>query len=259
MNIIYHYLEETDSTNDRLKVMAESDAVEGTVLSAGRQIAGRGRRGHNWESPAGDSISTSMLLLPTDLTDEDIMILTPMAAVCVSLAIEALYELPTQIKWVNDVLLGGKKVSGILCEQMFQEDGRRAVIIGIGINVHQHAFPIEIADMATSIDAELSERQMPFSGRVARRELTECVWEKFSAIYERQKKDKTVVDEVLEEYRRRLVNIGQRCRVMDPRGEYEGEAVGIDKMGRLVIETGSGERRTIDAGEVSVRGIYGYV
>ena len=280
MELTFCYAPEVDSTNNRLKEAAETGATEGTVFSAGRQTAGRGRSGHTWESPRNESVSTSILLYPTELSVEETALLTPLAALAVADAIEELYRIPAQIKWVNDVLLFQKKVSGILAEQIWMRDGRRAVIIGIGINVHQQKFPGEIAGMATSIDLALSMREndgrkvkpawdgqedhFPKSGEIcrakkgSRKELTEQLWKDFIRYYEAFGKEKNL-SFVRDAYNARLINRGKRCRVLDPKGAYDGTAGDIDDHGRLWIRLDDGTMRAVDFGEVSVRGIYGYV
>ena len=158
---------------------------------------------------------------------------------------------------MNDVLLFQKKVSGILTEQIWTKDGRRAVIIGIGINVHQRNFPPEIADIATSVYLALTQSKA--DGRMrGRKELTETLWRNFTGYYERfvRKKDLAFV---MERYNERLINRGRRCRILDPKGAYEGTALGIDEAGRLSVRTDGGAVRAVDSGEVSVRGIMGYV
>lgn len=272
MTLTFQYIEETDSTNTQLKMAAERNIPEGTVLSAGRQTAGRGRSGHTWESPMGASVYTSLLLYPTQIPDDRLALLTPLAALAVCDAIDNLTGLSAQIKWVNDVLLSGKKVCGILTERIVTDEGRVAVIIGIGINVHQKEFPPEIAGMATSVDMELARREkMPDATGgtdgecrttprpIHRKALTEAVWQRFISYYEAFIREKNLAY-VQSAYNDRLVNKDRRCRVLDPGGAYEGTALGIDDAGRLLVErTDNGAVAAVDAGEVSVRGIYGYV
>ncbi len=295
MELEYHYFEEVDSTNTRLKEAAANGAPEGTVYCAGRQTAGRGRSGHDWESPQDESVATSLLLYPDGLSDEETALLTPLAALAVCDAIEGRYGLVTQIKWVNDVLVNEKKISGILTERVLTEDGRRAVVIGIGINVGQRTFPTALSEIATSVaiemegvegrtiawkesegeregqepegelterreqlEGERAERREPERERAERRELTEDVWREFLRYYETFVGKRTL-GFVRGKYNAKLVNRGRRCVVCDPEGAYEGEAIGIDGNGRLLIRTDEGDERAIDSGEVSVRGIYGYV
>ena len=272
MEIDYIYFDEIDSTNNELRRRVEEGSAdvlkEGTVVSAGRQTAGRGRSGHNWESPKDVSVSTSMILYPEEVPLPYIGRLTPMAAVAVSEAIEELYGLETGIKWPNDVLIGRKKVCGILTEMEPADDRVRYVIVGIGVNVHQREFPPEIAHMATSLDLALESVEgkstVPKDGGRKQglqethcRELTERIWERFGAHYEAFLKTKDL-SEVLDDYNRRLINRNEVVKVLDPQNPYEGVAECVDVAGRLLVRVGD-EIRRVDSGEVSVRGIYGYV
>ena len=141
MEVRERYYRTLDSTNNEAKKQAQTHCPEGTVISAGRQTAGRGRRGHDWETPQDEAVATSMILYP-DIPPEHL------AAVAVRRAISGLYGLEGQIKWPNDVVLKNKKICGILTE-MSAKDGRaRYVIVGIGVNVHNRVFPEELADKA---------------------------------------------------------------------------------------------------------------
>ena len=145
MELSWHYFDTIDSTNLEIHRMMKAGCPEGTVAHAGEQTAGRGRSGHDWESPPDVSVATSIALYPVGLSDEVIPRLTIVAAVSVVEAVEELYPLGCRIKWPNDILLGDKKICGILTER-FTEDypmsgGGTPVIVGIGVNVHQKDFP----------------------------------------------------------------------------------------------------------------------
>lgn len=178
MEVRERYYRTLDSTNNEAKKQAQTHCPEGTVISAGRQTAGRGRRGHDWETPQDEAVATSMILYP-DIPPEHLPGLTLLAAVAVRRAISGLYGLEGQIKWPNDVVLKNKKICGILTE-MSAKDGRaRYVIVGIGVNVHNRVFPEELADKATSIDLELPEGKSGDCGALRRR-----IWEEFVPCYE---------------------------------------------------------------------------
>lgn len=160
-----------------------------------------------------------------------------------------------QIKWPNDVVLNGKKLVGILTEMSAQVDYVNHIVVGTGINVHQADFPQEIAKTATSLKLELQE-----AGRnvqISRAELLGAVLFYFEQYYETylQTQDLSALQE---EYNSMLANIGRGVRVLDPLGEYEGTALGIDNKGQLLVDRGE-EVSEVSSGEVSVRGIYGYV
>ncbi|MCR4781186.1 MAG: biotin--[acetyl-CoA-carboxylase] ligase [Lachnospiraceae bacterium] len=250
MKLEFEYLNTIDSTNDEIRRRAEEGCKEGLIVSAGEQTKGKGRFGHKWESPKANSIATSILLRP-DMDVESISQVTILAAMAVSNTISNLYGLKTGIKWPNDVLINNKKICGILTEMKPENNIAKYVIVGIGINVHDQDFPEEIKDIATSIDIELSGK------KGSRKELTTAVWKEFEILYEKFliKKNLSYIKEL---YNSRLLNKDKKIKVMDPRGEYEAKALGIDECGKLIIEK-DGEEMKVDSGEVHVRGLYGYV
>lgn len=273
MSIHYIYYKSIDSTNNEIKRRLASGEYpdEFTVISAGWQTAGRGRIGHEWSSPEGVSVATSMVLYPrvlsgapkatewglseaTDrmLPEERVPQVTILAAMAVAYAIEELYGLAVQIKWTNDILLSEKKVCGILTERI---DG--AVVVGIGVNVYPSSFPPELAERATCIVDELlwgGGNEIVLS----RNELTKKIWEHFLVLYEKFLK-KQNLSFLLKEYNARLVNAGRIVRVMAPSGAYEAKAIEMDENGKLVVETADGKFVKIDSGEVHIRGRNGYV
>lgn len=250
--ISYHYFAEVDSTNQKARELALAGAPGGTVVCAESQTAGRGRRGKNWESPPGTSVYTSMLLYP-QLNGTAVSSLTLVAALAVRSAIARCFPLEPMIKWPNDIVLDGKKVCGILSEYDTGKDGRPFVIVGIGINVYPRPFPPELEKKAACLASASPSRAEPDR----RQALTEAVWEEFLRYYEilSQEGDFSLLKEEYENY---LVNRRRRVEVQDPLGAYCGTAVGIDASGALLVETKEGVKR-VDAGEVSVRGVYGYI
>ncbi len=243
------YFDVTDSTNIQAKRLAEEGAPHGTLVIAGRQEAGRGRRGRAWESPAQDGVFMTVLLRP-DLKPKDASMLTLVAAMAVAKAVRQLYGLPAMIKWPNDVLLSGKKICGILTEMSAEIDSVNYLVTGIGINVSNRKFEGEVSQMATSILLE--------GGKRARRvELIEAVWEQYEKYYDLFMK-KMDLSDIVEEYNGSLVNLGRQVRILDPKEPFVGTAEGITPKGELLVETGQGTRR-VSSGEVSVRGLYGYV
>ena len=254
MHASYIGLKECDSTNNEIKRrLSDGRLPEFTVVSADTQTAGRGRSGHEWNSPPGVSVSSSMVLYPKGLDPKVLPRLTPLAALAVCGAVEELCPLSATIKWPNDVLVHEKKVCGILTELLFTH-GEPTVIVGIGINVHTKEFPPEIKDTATSLDRELSETEPV---HISRQALTQRMWERFLKEYDRFRTQPDL-SAVRLEYDRRLINRGRTVTVLDPKGTFSGRASGIDETGRLLVETVDGIR-AVNAGEVSVRGIGGYV
>ena len=243
------YFDVTDSTNTQAKSLGEGDAPNGTLVVAGKQESGRGRRGRSFESPAGTGIFMTLLLRP-EIEPQNASMLTLVSALAVAKGIEHMVDLPVQIKWPNDIVINGKKVCGILTEMSAQMDYVNYIVIGIGINVSNEEFPEEIKDVATSIYLESGKH-------VNRAMLIEKIWEEFEDYYELYEKTQDL-SSLVKEYDSYLVNRGQKVRVLDPKEPYEGKAMGITDRGELIVDTWEA-RRLVSAGEVCVRGVYGYV
>ncbi len=243
------YFDVTDSTNTQAKSLGEGDAPNGTLVVAGKQESGRGRRGRSFESPAGTGIFMTLLLRP-EIEPQNASMLTLVSALAVAKGIEHMVDLPVQIKWPNDIVINGKKVCGILTEMSAQMDYVNYIVIGIGINVGNEEFPEEIKDVATSIYLESGKH-------INRAMLIEKIWEEFEDYYELYEKTQDL-SSLVKEYDSYLVNRGQKVRVLDSKEPYEGKAMGITDRGELIVDTWEA-RRLVSAGEVSVRGVYGYV
>ena len=244
----YHF-ETIDSTNKKAKELAQEGAVHGTLVTADLQVAGIGRRGRSWSSEKAAGIYMSMLLRPKINTDKASM-LTLVAALAVEKAIAELLDCQAMIKWPNDLVLNKKKICGILTEMALDGTEIDYVVIGIGINVNNKAFPEEIIQTASSLSIEL--------GREVDKELLiRAVWKQFTEYYElfMQTGDLSLLQDA---YEKVLINKGEKVKVLDPLGEYTGFAKGITNTGELIVDA-EGEIRYVSGGEVSVRGIYGYV
>ena len=249
----YHF-ETIDSTNKKAKELAQSGCPHGTLVTADAQEAGIGRRGRSWSSEKGAGIYMSMVLRPEIETDKASM-LTLVAAMSVEQAIKQIVrhaksDAEAMIKWPNDIVLQKKKLSGILTEMTLNGTEIDYVIVGIGINVNNQHFPKEISQTATSLSLELGTD-------VDRELLIMEVWKQFAVYYEKflQTMDLSLLRS---EYEDALVNKEKQVKVLDPLGEYIGTAKGITKTGELIVDTEAGIRY-VSGGEVSVRGIYGYV
>ena len=244
------YFDATDSTNVQAKRLAEAHAPHGTLVVSDRQDGGKGRRGRSWASPSGVGIWMSLILRP-EIAPSSASMLTLAAALAVREGIREETGLSPLIKWPNDLVLNGKKICGILTEMSTELMEIQYVITGIGINVNQREFPSEIRDTATSLSLE--------AGRCFRRSSL------IAAILKAFEKDYTAflktgdLSLLLEEYNACLVNRGKEVCILDPSGEYRAVAEGIDESGSLLVTLPDGTRREIISGEVSVRGIYGYV
>jgi len=251
------YFEELDSTNTEAKRIAEDpreSGWHGTVVVADMQCAGRGRRGRSWSSPHGAGLFFTILLKP-EINPENASMLTLVKAMAVVRGIHHAAGLKPQIKWPNDIVLHGKKIVGILTEMSAQVDYVNHIVVGTGINVHHREFPEEIAKTATSLDLEILRTGENCS--ISRSRLLGAVLEQFEGYYETYLQTQDL-SALMEEYNAMLVNRDQKVRVLDPLGEYEGIARGIDRRGRLLVDRND-ELVKVSSGEVSVRGIYGYV
>lgn len=239
-----------DSTNNRAKYLAEWGAPEGTLVTAESQTAGKGRRGRFWVSPPGTGIWFSLILRPEILPAYAPM-LTLAAALSVAEAIENVCGLPAKIKWPNDIVLSGRKVCGILTEMSAEQDQVHYVVVGIGINANMTEFPEEIRETATSLYLE--------SGKAVRR--SRVVAEVMACMERWYKKFLETCDltGLKEAYTARLANQNQQVLVLDSRQEYQGLCLGIDDQGLLLVKKEDGKIEKVMSGEVSVRGIYGYV
>lgn len=244
------FFEELDSTNEEAKRQAQAGAESGLLIVADKQTKGKGRRGRSWESPAGSNIFMSLLLRPT-LKMESASMITLVMALSVSEAITEMTGLSALIKWPNDIVENKRKTAGILTELFMDGDGSWYLICGVGINVNQKSFPRELAETATSLFLESDTE-------TDRRKLIEKVMERFDENYRTFCKKETMED-LMEAYNTLLVNKDAAVRVLDPKGEYEGMALGINREGELLVKKEDGSIEDVYAGEVSVRGIYGYV
>jgi len=245
-------LEQIDSTNTEAKRQAMSGAPEGLVVLAEEQTGGRGRLGRSFQSPKGTGLYLSALMRPR-LAPEETANLTAWVAVAVCDGIESCCGVRPRIKWTNDIVLGGKKLCGILTELGLESETNSLeyLVTGIGINTNQRRedFLPEIRDMATSLALEL--------GRPVRRaELAGHVIRALDRMYRGFPANKA---EYLERYRADCLTTGHPVQLITPAARREAQAIGIDEEFRLVVEFPDGTREALMAGEVSVRGMYGYV
>ena len=242
------YRETVGSTNDWAKEEGFRGAPEKSIYLAERQEAGRGRRGRAWESPAGTSLYMSLLLRP-EIKREGLSMLTLVMGLAAALGIREASGLKAEIKWPNDVVHGGKKLCGILTELSLKGN---FVVIGIGINVNTEQFPEELRSRASSLYRELGRK-------ISREGTAAAVLAEFFRRYRRflETEDLKLLRE---DYDRLLVNRGRHVRVLDLKDPFEGTALGISDQGELLVRReDTGGTEAVFAGEVSVRGVYGYV
>lgn len=244
------FYSETDSTNIQAKKLGEAGSPHGTLVVAEEQSAGRGRRGRAWESPAGSSIYMSILLRP-EISPEKAPMLTLLMAYSVTEALEECENLSAQIKWPNDLVLNGKKIVGILTEMSTEIDYINHVVIGVGINVNMEHFPEELKEKATSLKIE--------SGHTIRRSpLIVCTMKKFEKNYKLFIETEDLSG-IRDAYNALLVNCQKQVRILGAKEQFNALALGINDGGELLVRREDGTEEAIYSGEVSVRGIYGYV
>lgn len=244
-----HFFEETTSTNTAAKAIADKSPYNFGLIVADKQISGKGRRGRSFVSPKGMGIFMTIYLKPPILPTAASM-LTLLAGMAVSDSIFAITNLQSQIKWPNDIVVNGKKLCGILTEMSSEMDFINYVVIGIGINVNNDSFPEGISDVATSLNLE--------TGKTFRRStLIASVMKSFKSYYDVFLKTNDLSN-LKETYNNRMINTGRKVLVIRGDEQYEAVAVSIDDDGELIVNRDGREEKVL-SGEVSVRGVYGYV
>lgn len=243
-----HYRESVDSTNNWARREAEEGAPCGSVYLADTQTAGKGSRGRSWGSPEGTSISMSLVLRP-EIELSRISMITLVMGLGAADGIRDVTGIDTEIKWPNDVVCRGKKLCGILTEMGPNGD---YLVPGIGINVNMDRFSQDLRDKATSVFLE--------TGRKCDRDrIAAGILDSFERYYDIFLETGDLTG-LMDRYQAILANRGRKVRVMNQSNPYSGTALGIDRFGELLVkreDTGTTEK--VFAGEVSVRGIYGYV
>lgn len=243
------YFNEIDSTNEEAKRLARLSESEGVTVIADKQTAGKGRLGRTWDSPSGTNIFMSILLRPQIKPDKASQV-TLIAGLAMCEAVREVTNLDAQIKWPNDIVVNGKKVSGILTEMSAEIDGVNYIVVGIGVNVNNANFPGNLP-YATSLRIE-GEKEYQ------RRDIIKVFFEKFEPYYMAYKKNPTL-EMILPSYKRYCITLADKVKIIDSIKEYIATPLDVTTDGSLLIRTEEGEEKTIFSGEVSVRGIYGYI
>ena len=243
--------ESIDSTNAYLKRIASDGAQDGMVAVAAEQTAGRGRRGRVFQSAAGKGVYLSVLLRP-QLAAEQLMPLTGLCAVAMCDAVEKVCGVRPQVKWTNDLILNGKKLGGILTELGMENGALSYVIIGVGINISQQKedFDGEVKDLATSLECELCRE-------VSKNELAAAMIAALDTLHDDLRHGNTAG--YVERYRRDCVTLGKEVQLLWQDVREKVFALDVDEQFGLVVRREDGKIDTIRTGEVSVRGLYGYV
>lgn len=248
---LIQYFDTIDSTNTQAKKLAAGGAPEGTILIAGQQTGGRGRMGRSFHSPQSQGVYLSVILRPQCLPAE-LMHLTCATGTMMCDAISQCAGFRPRIKWINDLVHNGRKLGGILTELGFDPKTGLVsyAIVGIGINCSQTPadFPPEIRDIAGSLSMAAEKTVSP--AELAAAMIRQLYFLRQAVLCEK--------DYLMDRYRMDCITIGQEVRIMNdlPR---QGFALDVDDDGGLIVRFEDGHTETVSAGEVSVRGMYGYV
>ncbi len=234
-----HRLDEVDSTNTYVRGLARHGASAGLVAVADHQTAGRGRLDRRWESPPGANLLASVLLRP-DCDAGDVHLCAGAVALAGADACRTVAGVEPELKWPNDLLLGGAKLAGVLAEAEFSGSRLAAVVVGIGINV---AWPGPPGAGGICLD-DVGGRTQPVDRQVLLRHVLDAL-EPRCALLEEAEGRRIMAEEV----RRRCATLGRRVRVTLATEELTGLASAIDDAGRLVVESAAGPR-AVSAGDV---------
>ena len=246
-----HWFDSIDSTNTRAKEMAMKGARHGTVLIADHQTGGRGRMGRSFLSPGGVGVYMSVILRP-NCTPDKLMHLTCATAVAMCDAVEQAAGFRPGIKWTNDLVSKRKKLAGILTEMSLDATGKVAyAVVGVGVNCCQKPedFAPEIRDMAGSLSM-IAEKS------ISRAELAASMME---ALFRMDKELLTGKTNMMEQYRQDCITVGKEISLVRGDEIRHGLAIGVDEEGALLVQFRDGHTEAVSSGEVSVRGLYGYV
>lgn len=240
-------LKTVNSTNTRLCSLGRDGAPAWTVCTAEEQTSGRGRLDRVWHSPAGQGLWMSILLRPA-LPIAETGLLSFCAALAVSDALKTAARVDTAVKWPNDLVCGSRKICGILSTNCMMPDGSYFSVIGVGINLTKDAYPDELKDRATSVEEE--------NGTPDREEMIRLFRERlryYSGLLETGRRA-----ELIAMTSARCVTLGKKVQVTGA-VETAGTAEAIGSDGELILLTENGKRETVLCGDVSVRGVMGYV
>ncbi len=233
---------ETDSTQTVARRLADDGVREGTVVLAEGQTRGKGRRGRSWFSPPGQGIWASIILRPP-ISPSQAGRVCLTSALVVAEAIREITGLPALIKWPNDIFIDGKKVGGILIEMTAEMDPVKFIILGIGVNVNQDKFSEELKGKALSLKQEKGKK-------VSRLFLLQEILRKLDNYYP-SLKEEGKFEVLASRWRKLSVTLGEQIRVFSRGETVEGQAIGIDDQGALLLRLDSGFVKHLVNGEVA--------
>lgn len=248
--------EELPSTNTVLKALAKQGAPHGSLAVCDHQTAGKGRIGRSWDTPPGEALTFSLLLRPA-LRPEQAQLCTLAAALAVVYTIrDTCPELLPRIKWPNDVVIGQGKCCGVLSEMGMAEGRVDYVVTGVGLNVNQTAFPEPLRARAVSL---LGQRRLvvPEAPPMSRCGLLCAFLSHMEQLMEQVEAGGFAA--IRQAYEAASATLGQPVQVLAPGESYTGIARAVDETGALLVERADGGLETVLCGDVSVRGLMGYV
>ncbi|HMR45293.1 MAG TPA: biotin--[acetyl-CoA-carboxylase] ligase [Bacteroidia bacterium] len=241
-NSIWFNLHETESTNSFLHEQLMSEKLpEGSVVTADYQTKGRGQRGSSWQSEAGKNLLMSIVVYPDFLKASEAFVLSK----CIALAtcdLLADYSNQVRIKWPNDILIEGKKVAGILIENILRGADIYATIAGIGINFNQQVFEVGL-NSATSVFINSGVKADTQINAVKLHENIEVYYQMLQ-----QKK----IEEIDRLYLAHLYKLNETALFKDADGPFQGKIKGLSPMGLLIVERENGEKHLYDVKEISL-------
>lgn len=257
---IIHYFEECGSTNDEAKTGELRGDADGTVYITDCQTKGRGRMGRNWHNEGQKGIALSILLKP-EVSLAVAMQVSLIAGLSVCKALESMSDLPFRLKWPNDIVINGRKIGGILIEMATSGEMLQYIVLGIGVNCNNPYFPDELAEKATSY---LIETKSPCSRKQLICRILEYFEEDYTQwLHELADNSPVRSGEALpawfDDYRSRCVTLGSHVLIHHRDRDLQGIAKDMTPAGELLVLLPDGKIETVLSGEVSVRGIYGYV
>jgi len=234
------------STNTLAMQSAAQGAVSGTVFIADEQTAGRGRGGHDWHSPAGSGLYLSTILLPK-LSAERTLLLSLAAGLAVQTAIQLICHIAVDLRWPNDIMLGVRKLGGILTETTMESSASgvarvKHAVIGIGINVSQESFPPELAAEATSLRIETG-REWPRLELAAA--LLQSLHREVAAL---ESGAATAAQELMHRFSERSTYVQDARIHVEEAGGYTGVTCGLDECGFLQVKTEKGMKTVLSGG-----------
>ncbi|MGL4346412.1 MAG: biotin--[acetyl-CoA-carboxylase] ligase [Cellulosilyticaceae bacterium] len=243
------YFDTIGSTNDYAKTWARAGAIEGALVIADRQTAGKGRLGRVWDSPDGEGVWMSLIVRPA-ISPQAISQLTLVAGLSMCRAIRELTGLDAEIKWPNDIVVQGRKVCGILAEMGMQGPIINYVVIGVGVNVNTEVFGQDLP--------HASSLKLCSGHSYDRIELIEMFARYFEVAYDCFKEQGNLSG-LIEDYKKCCLTLGKQVILIEQEIQRCVKVEDITDTGALLIRNEQGIIEEIHSGEVSVRGLYGYI